>query len=123
MAVTQANIDRVRSLTGVTVTDFDDEAIEAVIELYACVDADGLSPDDVDWAARYDLYRAAADITEQRVTAYLLQYDTTADGATMARSQMVRQLREHAQALRSHGYALVAERPNDDTTTEDDEDE
>ena len=121
MAVTAANIARVRSLADASVADFNDAAITAVIELYTRRDADGNFPDEDGYTDTYDLYRAAADVVEQRAAKVATQYNTTADGATLNRSSIQEQL--FALAVRLRNRAAAKANRSIIETTEDDEDE
>lgn len=127
MSVTAAQITRVRKLSGnVSESDFDDDAITDAIELYPKIDSDGLDPADDDWTETYDLYRAAADIVDQRAAAVANQYDQNTDGASLNRSQKFGQLSRLATRLRSRGAPRIA-RPSlqdtyEDAWSEDDDD-
>ena len=125
MAATAAQITRVRALAGVTASDFDDAAVTLAIELYQKIDSAGLDPDDEDYTATYDLYRAAADIVDQRAALVVDQYDQNSDGATLARSQKFTQLTRLASRLRARGAPVIARRAMQDTYEDayDDDDE
>ena len=123
MAITAAQRTRVRVLAGVTSTDYPDATVDLAITEYPIPDSAGLWTDDPDWTATYDLYRAAADIVDQRAANVILQYDVTADGAGLSRSQMQKQLMTLATRLRSRAMVAVTFRPNDATYNDDDETE
>lgn len=67
--------------------------LSGIITRYPLVDANGYEPDDVLWAGVWDLNRAAADIWEEKATAYAADFDFAADGGDYKRSQA------HAQML------------------------
>jgi hypothetical protein len=90
------------------VSDFSDAQITLAIEEYPKNDSSGYHPDETDWTATYDLYRAAADIAEQRAAKVATDYDTSADGATLSRSQVQDQLYALAVRLRSRGAAKAS---------------
>ncbi len=54
-----------------------------------------------DWTATYDLHAAAADIWEEKAAILSADYDFTADGATLARSQAYEQAMKQARYHRS----------------------
>jgi hypothetical protein len=121
---TAAQITRVRALSNASVADFTDAAITLAIEEYPRNDSAGYHPDEDDWTATYDLYKAAADVAEQRAAKMATQYDTSADGATLNRSQIQEQLYALAVRLRSRGaakahYAII----EDNTEDGEDDDE
>lgn len=121
---TAAQIARVRALSDASATDFNDASITASIELFPVYDSGGYAPTDDDWTATYDLYRAAADIVEQRVAKLATRYDVIADGASMYRSQMQDQLRRLAYRLLAKSKPRFSNPVFDDdsaTTEEDDE--
>lgn len=100
MSATAAQITRVRMLSGVTVSDYDDATVTISIEQYPLYDSEGRFQDHTDWEATYDLYAAAADIVDMRATEHVMKYDTSADGANLSRSQMFSQLQSLAKRLR-----------------------
>lgn len=107
MSATTAQIARVRKLSGATEADFTDADITASIEAYPVYDSTGRFPDHADWDATYCLYNAAADILDQRAVTEAVKYDTTADGATLSRSQVSTALTELAKRLRARGAIKV----------------
>lgn len=118
---TAAQITRVRALADASVADFTDAKITLAIEEYPRNDSTGLHPDETDWTATYDLYRAAADIAEQRAAKVATQYDTSADGATLTRSQIQDQLYALAVRLRSRGAAKASYAIIEDNSDSDDD--
>lgn len=101
MSITGDMIARVRSLAGVTIEEFGDSAIEVSIAEFPRPDADGYEPSDSDWTPTYDLFRAAADIVDQRAATAAGLYDFDADGAKLSRSQISQQLNILATRLRA----------------------
>ena len=123
MAVSAADIARTRALSAAPVADYSDAAISAIIALYPKYDSTGLAPDDEDWTETYDLYRAAADIADQRAAAVATLYDVSADGAGLSRSQVQAQLYALGTRLRSRASAVLTRALIEDTNTTDDDDE
>ena len=123
MAVSAADIARTRALSAAPVADYSDDAISAVIALYPKYDSTGLAPDDDDWTETYDLYRAAADIADQRAAAVATLYDVSADGAGLSRSQVQAQLYALGTRLRSRASAVLTRVLIEDTDTTDDDEE
>jgi len=125
MAIAVVDITRVRALAGITVADFNDAAVTLAVEAYPKIDSVGLDPTDEDWTETYDLYRAAADIVDQRSAAVVDQYDQNSDGASLARSQKFSQLTRLASRLRARAAPRIARRVLQDTYEDayDDDDE
>ena len=126
MAVTATQITRVRVLAGVTITAYSDAAVTLAISEYPKIDSVGLDPSDADWTESYDLYRAAADIVDQRAAGVAEQYDQNSDGANLSRSQKFAQLTKLASRLRARGAPRIARRVVQDTyedAYDDDEDD
>ena len=121
MAVTAAQIARVRSLAQVSASDYDDSTVTTIIEMYTKMDSDGYFPDETDYTATYDLYRAAADIVEQEAAKVIKQYDVITDGAQLNRSQMQKQLFTLAARLRQRGAAKVGRSIQETISSEDDD--
>jgi hypothetical protein len=103
------------------VSDFSDAQITLAIEEYPKNDSSGYHPDETDWTATYDLYRAAADIAEQRAAKVATDYDTSADGATLSRSQVQDQLYALAVRLRSRGAAKASYAVTEDNSDTDED--
>ena len=74
-------------------TTYSTAVLSGIMARYPLVDANGYDPDDVLWAGVWDLNRAAADIWEEKATAYAADFDFAADGGDYKRSQA------HAQML------------------------
>jgi len=121
MAVTAAQIARVRSLAQVSASDYDDSTVTTIIEMYTTMDTSGYFPAEDDYTTTYDLYRAAADIVEQEAAKVIKQYDVNTDGAQMNRSQMQKQLFTLAARLRQRGAAKVGRSIQETIASEDDE--
>jgi hypothetical protein len=123
MSVTAAQILRVRSLANVTLAQYSDAAITAIIEEYEKMDTSGYFPDEDDYTATYDLYRAAADVAELEAAKVAMQYDTTVDGAKLDRSQIAEGLYTLAARLRARGAAKGCRSVQEDITDDDDDDD
>ena len=126
MAATATQITRVRALAGVTVSDYSDAAVTLAISEYPKIDSAGLDPTDTEWTESYDLYRAAADIVDQRAAGVVEQYDQDSDGAALSRSQKFAQLTRLASRLRARAAPRIARRVLQDTyedAYDDDEDD
>jgi hypothetical protein len=123
MSVTAAQILRVRSLANVTLAQYSDVAITAIIEEYTKMDSSGYMPSEDDYTATYDLYRAAADVVELEAAKVAMQYDTTVDGATLNRSQIAEGLYSLAARLRQRGAAKACKSIQETISDEDDDDE
>jgi hypothetical protein len=123
MSVTAAQILRVRSLANVTLAQYSDAAVTAIIEEYTKMDSSGYMPSEDDYTATYDLYRAAADVVELEAAKVAMQYDTTVDGATLNRSQIAEGLYSLAARLRQRGAAKACKSIQETISDEDDDDE
>ncbi len=75
--------------------------LSGIIARFPLVDADGNDPDDVLWAGVWDLNRAAADIWEEKATAYVADFDFAADGGDYKRSQAYTQMMTLASRYRA----------------------
>jgi len=123
MSVTAAQILRVRSLANVTLAQYSDVAVTAIIEEYTKMDSSGYMPTEDDYTATYDLYRAAADVVELEAAKVAMQYDTTVDGATLNRSQIAEGLYSLAARLRQRGAAKACKSIQETISDEDEEEE
>jgi hypothetical protein len=107
MTVSATDIAAIRRMTAVTNTEYTDDALTAIIELYPLPDIKGNFPYtdqgevNTDWTARYDLHSAAADVWEEKAAALAAKYDFNADGASYQRSQMYEQAMRQARWHRS----------------------
>jgi hypothetical protein len=81
MAASEAMIERLRRMTGEVDGDYEDETLAETIERYPMLDADGLGPDSDDWAARYDLNAAAADIWAEKEAQAMATVGTASTGS------------------------------------------
>lgn len=88
MAVTDEMIAQLRRMIAESGSEtYSDDTLEAVIEKYPMIDADGHFTDDDDWSETYDMNAAAADIWAEKAGAAAANYDFSADGASFNRSQ------------------------------------
>lgn len=99
--VSEADIQVVRRMTGVTVEEYSDNNLSSIIERYPLPDANGLFPEEDGWTPRYDLNAAAADVWAEKAAGLAGQYDFTADGASFERSQAYEQAMQQARYYRS----------------------
>lgn len=102
MTATAQQIQSVRRMTNErTDANYANEDIQAAIEKYPLVDANGFSPDQDNWTATYDLNAAAADIWEEKASARTERFDFSADGASYDRSQTYEMAMKQARYYRS----------------------
>lgn len=107
MTVSAADIAAIRRMTAVTNTEYTDDALTAIIELYPLPDIKGNFPYtdqgevNTDWTPRYDLHAAAADIWDEKASSLAARYDFAADGSTYHRSQAYNQAMQQARWHRS----------------------
>ena len=125
MAASAAMITRLRRMVAeATEVTYTDETLTEVIELYPTLDIDGLSLDDDDWTATYDLHAAASEVWTEKAAALTGSFDFNADGASFSRSQRYAQaskMARHYGARRTVGtITLVREWDDDDLTETDD---
>jgi hypothetical protein len=121
MAITAAQILRIRALANVTSTQYNDAAITAIAEEYTKMDSSGYFPSETGYTATYDLYRAAADVAELEAAKVAMQYDTTVDGATLNRSQIAEGLYALAARLRQRGAAKACISIQEDVIDEEED--
>lgn len=134
MAATADEIMRLRRMTGeVSNSTYYDSVLSEYIEAYPLNDARGEEPyewdtttepptrDDHDeWVPTYDLNAAAARIWEEKATEYIADYDFTADGATLNRSQAFKHMMAQAGYYRSKRAAgTITQYADADDTTDD----
>ena len=74
-----------RMIAEPTSTTYSDDDLEDIIEGHSVLDSDGYDPEEDDWTATYDLNAAAAEIWEEKATAYIGLYDFNADGGRFNR--------------------------------------
>lgn len=105
MTATAAQIAQVRRMVNEpTVEAYSDAQIQAYIEAYPCMDERGQEPYEWDtttepptqdpneaWIPTYDLAAAAADIWAEKAAVLSQDFDTSADGASLSRSQAYQQ--------------------------------
>ncbi len=119
MAATAAMVERLRRMVAEpdSSNGYADTVLEEIIERYPTLDADGLSSDDADWTASYDLNLAASEVWGEKAAALAAAFDFTADGATFARSQAysqaTRMMRRYG-ARRAPGTVTLVRVTNDD---------
>lgn len=114
MTATAAQIAKVRRMTAeLTTTTYADEDIQGYIELYKLMDENGENPrvpstlqpgvlfDNPDWTPTYDLNSAAADIWEEKAAVLAQDFDFSADGSSLHRSQAYDQAMKQARSFRS----------------------
>jgi hypothetical protein len=94
-------------------TNYSDVDMTTYIETYPLVDENGESPRvpstttpdlmmvNPDWIATYDLHAAAADIWDEKAAVVSVDYDFSADGASLNRSQVYQQCMAQARYHRS----------------------
>ena len=82
-------------------TTYSTTTLSAIISRYPLRDSNGYNPDDVLWAGVWDLNRAAADIWEEKATAYVADFDFAADGGDYKRSQVQAQMLQMASRYRA----------------------
>ena len=101
MAATAAMAAQLRRMVDESTEDtYDDDLIDAIIEMYPLLDVLGTDPQDVDyttspptisesddWIPTYCLNAAAAQIWEEKAGAVADEYDFKADGGSFTRSQ------------------------------------
>jgi hypothetical protein len=90
-----------RMIAEPTSTTYSDDDLEDVIESHPVLDSDGYDPEEDDWTATYDLNAAAAEIWEEKATAYIGLYDFNADGGSFNRSQAYEQAMKMARHYHS----------------------
>lgn len=115
MAATAAMRSRLRAMIAeATEATYTDDDLDTIIERYPRIDERGEEPydwdtttspptqdDNEDWMPTYDLNLAAADVWEEKAAASAQDYDVSADGATMSRSQVYEQCSRQASRYRS----------------------
>jgi len=114
MAATAAMVSKLRRMIDEPNDDiYDDDALADYIESYPILDFLGTKPLEVDstttpptlsevadWIPTYDLHAAAAEIWQEKSAAVAEDYNVTADGSTLARSNV------HEQYLKQSRYHL-----------------
>lgn len=82
-------------------TTYSTTTLSAIIGRYPLRDSNGYNPDDTLWTGVWDLNRAAADIWEEKATAYVADFDFAADGGDYKRSQVQAQMLQMASRYRA----------------------
>lgn len=113
-SVTAAQIAQLRRMVNEpTTTTYSDAIITTYIETYPLMDENGEAPRvpstitpgvmmaNPDWTATYDLHAAAADIWEEKAAVVSVDYDFSADGGSLNRSQVYEQMMGQARYHRS----------------------
>lgn len=115
MAATAAQVARLRRMVAESddSNGYTDAVLEDAIERYGLIDADGLRPDETDWAGEYDLNAAAADVWAEKAASLAAAFDFGADGSTFARSQA------HSQAAKMVRYYTARRGPTTVTVVSD----
>ena len=110
--VTAAQIAQLRRMTGESIpaSTYTDALLTTYIEKYPRVDEQGEEPFtlsgavppvhvvNTEWMPTYDLNAAAADVWQEKATAFVGQYDFNADGGSYSRSQ------QHDQCMKQVRY-------------------
>lgn len=125
MAATIAQTAELRRMVAETSSSvYDDALLATYIERYPVPDSSGREFDHVDWIATYDLAAAAATIWEEKAAAAASKFDSTTDGATLARSQLQAHAAKMSRRYAARSYVQhvplkVAPRPEYADETED----
>ena len=98
-----------------TAENWADDELSAIIEKYPIADAAGNEPGEPDWTPTYDLNAAAADVWDMKAAALASEFDASADGARVQRSQRY----EHALRMAARYRALRVARVVAVTTFEE----
>ena len=126
MAATAAMIAKLREMTNeVGSTTYRDAQLTTIIERHPIIDGRGEEPyewdtstspptqdDNDDWVATYDLNAAAADVWDQKAAQAAADYDYSADGASLKRSQVYAHCSRQAAIYRSRrAPRTITQRP------------
>lgn len=113
MSATVDQIAKVRRMVAEpTAATYSDAQIGAFIEAHAVVDANGQEPlfyagvnqgmvANPTWMPTYDLNSAAADVWEEKAAVPAQDYDFSADGSQLNRSQVYKHAMQQARFFRS----------------------
>lgn len=103
-----ADIARLRRMVAEPGTaTYTDALLISAITSYPLPDVTGAWPlltsgsANTDWTGTYDLANAAADIWEEKATAFVANFDFTADGATFHKEQVTKNYERQARKWRS----------------------
>jgi hypothetical protein len=119
MTATADQIAELRRMTAEpTITPYSHDILEAIIERYPRLDANGEDPYTWDktttpptqtanpkWSPTYDLNAAAADVWNEKASATAADFDFSADGGNYHRSQRFEQYMKQARYYRSRASA------------------
>ena len=96
-------IARLRRMTAEPITSdtYTQGDLQAVIERYPVLDANGTEPDDYGWLGAWDINQAAADVWEEKASLVAVDFDFAADGGDYKRSQAHAQMLSMANRYRS----------------------
>lgn len=132
MAATAAMRSRLRDMVNEpTPATYTDDDLDTIIERYPVIDERGEVPytwdasttpptkdDNDNWVDTYDLNAAAADIWDAKASKAVEDYDYSADGANLQRSQVYANMRRQANYHRSRRKPFtVAQREAPDPDT------
>ena len=118
--VTVSQIAQLRRLVGDTTLTYTDVLLTAYIEKYPHLDEQGEEPYELsgslppahivneEWIPTYDLHAAAADVWEEKATAFVGQYDFSADGGNYSRSQAYEQCMARVRYHRARRMPMTA---------------
>lgn len=114
MAATADQVARLRRMVGEpTEATYTDEALEDAIERYPLEDARGEGPwvestttpgtleANPDWTPTYDLNQAAADVWQEKASAFVGAFDFSDAGQSFSRSQVHGQMMAQARYYRA----------------------
>ena len=119
MSATAAQIAQLRRMVNEpTDTTYDDDSLSGYIESYPLLDELGEVPytwdtattpptqdDNDDWIPTYDLHAAAADIWQEKAAVVSVDFDYSADGGRLSRSQVYAQYMKQCRYHRSRRKA------------------
>lgn len=132
MAATAAMVMQLREMTNeVGSSTYRDAQLTTIIERHPIIDERGEPPyewdtstspptqdDNDDWIATYDLNAAAADVWDQKAAAAAADYDYSADGANLQRSQVYVHCSRQAAIYRSRrAPRTITQRPEPKPTS------
>lgn len=126
MAATAVMITQLREMTNeVNSATYSSTRLAEIIERYPLIDERGEAPfgwntttspptqtANEEWIATYDLNAAAADVWDMKAAAAAADYDYSADGANLHRSQVYQQCQRQAATYRSRrSLNTITQRP------------
>ena len=123
MAVSQEQINRLRRRTDVSAEEYSDAELAAFLEECAVRDARGHEPGEAAWTPTYDEALAAANVWAEKAAVLAADYDLSADGASLSRSQAYemarRQVRYWLSRRKGRTVRLYAHREELDAESEE----